>query len=96
MISRNDFDAELANLGIDPQPLEALVVDSATSNHFVVAGPGTGKTTALAIRAVKLVLVDDIDPGSIIATTFTRRAAAELRPAVPMEFTTRLGRADVR
>lgn len=49
---------------------------------FIVAGPGTGKTTVLALRTIKLVLVDGIPPDSIIATTFTRKAASELRSRI--------------
>jgi DNA helicase-2/ATP-dependent DNA helicase PcrA len=49
---------------------------------FIVAGPGAGKTTVLALRALKLVLVDGLRPGGIIATTFTRKAAAELRSRI--------------
>ena len=82
MIPLAKFEDELRTLGIDPSPLGRLVSDPATASHFVVAGPGTGKTTALAVRAIKLVLVDGLDPGSIIATTFTRRAAAELRSRI--------------
>lgn len=82
MISESKFEQELKGLGIDPHPLGALVTDPPSANHFVVAGPGTGKTTALAVRALKLILVDDVDPGSILATTFTRRAAAEIRSRI--------------
>lgn len=82
MIDQSVFESELRKLGIDPAPLGALVRDQKDQSHFVVAGPGTGKTTALAVRAVKLVLVDDVDPGSIVATTFTRRAAGELRSRI--------------
>src|SRR4051812_17099954 len=49
---------------------------------FVVAGPGTGKTTALTIRILKLVLVDGVPPRGVLATTFTKKAAAELRSRV--------------
>lgn len=49
---------------------------------FIVAGPGTGKTTVLALRVLKLVLVDGLRPSGIIATTFTRKAAAELRSRI--------------
>lgn len=82
MITQPDFEVELRHLSINPIPLGALVADPAESDHFVVAGPGTGKTTALALRALKLILVDDVDPGSIFATTFTRRAAAEVRSRI--------------
>ena len=46
---------------------------------IVVAGPGTGKTTAIIARALKLAFVDGLDPGSIMLTTFTKKAAAEMR-----------------
>ena len=49
---------------------------------FVVAGPGTGKTACLALRVLKLIYVDQMDPKGIIATTFTRKAAAELRSRI--------------
>lgn len=49
---------------------------------FIVAGPGTGKTTVLALRVLKLVLVDQFRPETILATTFTRKAAAELRSRI--------------
>jgi DNA helicase-2/ATP-dependent DNA helicase PcrA len=50
-----------------------------TPPTFIVAGPGAGKTTVLVLRMLKLMLVDQIAPGRIIATTFTRKAAGELR-----------------
>lgn len=49
---------------------------------FIVAGPGTGKTTVLAIRILYLVFVAGYSPDSILATTFTRKAANELRSRV--------------
>ena len=49
---------------------------------FIVAGPGSGKTTAIALRILKLVFVDDVPPEAIMATTFTRKAAGELRSRI--------------
>ncbi len=49
---------------------------------FIVAGPGTGKTTVLALRVLRHIFVDEFPPESIIATTFTRKAAAELRSRI--------------
>jgi DNA helicase-2/ATP-dependent DNA helicase PcrA len=46
---------------------------------FVVAGPGTGKTATLTMRMLKLIFVDGISPRGILATTFTNKAAQELR-----------------
>jgi DNA helicase II / ATP-dependent DNA helicase PcrA len=44
---------------------------------LVVAGAGTGKTTALTARLAHLVS-SGVDPGRILLLTFSRRAAAEL------------------
>ena len=45
---------------------------------FLVAGPGSGKTTVMVLKILKYIFVDDIEPQEIIATTFTRKAADEL------------------
>jgi DNA helicase-2/ATP-dependent DNA helicase PcrA len=49
---------------------------------MIVAGPGSGKTTVLTLRILKLVLVDGVPPAGIVATTFTKKAAQELRSRV--------------
>lgn len=49
---------------------------------FIVAGPGTGNTTCLTLRILKLIFVDGVSPKGILATTFTRKAAAELRSRI--------------
>jgi ATP-dependent DNA helicase UvrD/PcrA len=49
---------------------------------FIVAGPGTGKTTCLTLRILKLIFVDGISPEGILATTFTKKAAEELRSRI--------------
>lgn len=48
---------------------------------LIVAGPGTGKTAVLARRIEKLV-GEGVDPASILALTFTNKAAAELRQRI--------------
>jgi DNA helicase-2/ATP-dependent DNA helicase PcrA len=49
---------------------------------FIVAGPGSGKTTVIALRVIKLILIDGIKPSGILVTTFTRKAAEELRSRI--------------
>lgn len=49
---------------------------------YLVAGPGTGKTTVLTLRILELITCDKIPPGAILATTFTVKAAAELRSRI--------------
>ncbi|MDB9525205.1 UvrD-helicase domain-containing protein [Oscillatoria sp. CS-180] len=55
---------------------------ASTQPLFIVAGPSTGKTTCLTLRILKLILVDGVPPQSILATTFTKKAAAELRSRI--------------
>lgn len=45
---------------------------------LIAAGPGTGKTEVLIVRCLKLICCDNVDPGSIILTTFTEKAARNL------------------
>lgn len=53
-----------------------------SQSQFIVAGPGSGKTTVMVLKVLKFIFVDDIPPKSILATTFTRKAAAELRSRI--------------
>lgn len=46
---------------------------------LIIAGPGTGKTTVLVLRALRHLLVDGMPPESIVITTFTKKAAQEVR-----------------
>lgn len=48
----------------------------------LLAGPGTGKTLTLTRRVLHLVTARGIDPKTIVALTFTRAAAYELRERV--------------
>jgi ATP-dependent exoDNAse (exonuclease V) beta subunit len=50
-----------------------------TSTLFVEAGAGSGKTTALVARIVRLLAAGDAELAQIAAITFTEAAAAELR-----------------
>ena len=45
----------------------------------IVAGPGSGKTSVIALRALRHVFVEGVAPEKILITTFTRKAAKELR-----------------
>jgi len=52
------------------------------SHARLLAGPGTGKTLTLARRATYLVSEQHIPPNQILALTFTRAAAFELRKRI--------------
>jgi DNA helicase-2/ATP-dependent DNA helicase PcrA len=45
----------------------------------LVAGPGTGKTRVMTRRVAYLIEEEEVDPSSILALTFSRAAARELR-----------------
>jgi DNA helicase-2/ATP-dependent DNA helicase PcrA len=49
---------------------------------WVIAGPGSGKTDSIVFRCIKLLVVDKISPASIILTTFTEKAAANLQDRI--------------
>ena len=46
------------------------------------AGPGTGKTHTLTEKIATLILDHGIDPGSILALTFTNKAASEMQSRI--------------
>jgi ATP-dependent helicase/nuclease subunit A len=64
---RRDRDGEARAFAVDPR-----------SNVVLEASAGTGKTSVLVTRYVNL-LAAGVDPGNILAITFTRKAAAEMR-----------------
>ncbi|RNL77336.1 ATP-dependent helicase [Nocardioides marmorisolisilvae] len=61
---------------------QQAVVDHAGGPLLVLAGPGTGKTTTLVEAIVDRVEVRGADPSSVLALTFSRKAADQLRDRV--------------
>jgi ATP-dependent helicase/nuclease subunit A len=64
------FDAEARRIAVDP-----------TQNVVLEASAGTGKTRVLVERYVNLLLAG-VEPDQILAITFTRKAAAEMRQRI--------------
>ncbi len=63
--------------GLNPNQREAvLTIDRPL---IIVAGPGAGKTRTLTTRIAYLVQAQGADPASILAITFTNKAAEEMR-----------------
>ena len=69
------------DIGSNPEQL-AIVSSDFDRCLKVVAGPGSGKTTVIVLRLLKMIYVDDVSPAEIIATTFTRKAASELKSRI--------------
>ena len=57
---------------------DSLIAARPDINATVSASAGTGKTWLLVTRIIRLLLADT-EPGSILALTFTRKAAAEMQ-----------------
>ena len=61
---------------LDPEQKQAI--SHGTGPLLIAAGPGTGKTEVLLARCLKFICCDGVDPGSVMVTTFTEKAAKNL------------------
>lgn len=60
-------------------PQQQKAVDAIEGPVLVLAGPGTGKTTAITVRIAKILAETQIDPQNILCLTFTDTAANHMR-----------------
>ncbi len=68
-----------------PTAEQAAAIDARQRDIFLEAGAGTGKTRVLVDRYCDAIDLDQIEPGEILAFTFTEKAAAEMRRRVRVE-----------
>ncbi len=82
MISYEEFKKIVVNVlerDISSNEEQNLAISSNLNQSlFIVAGPGSGKTTVMVLKILKFIFVDDVSPNEILATTFTKKAATEL------------------
>ena len=65
---------------MQPNDAQQRAIDTTEGPVLVVAGPGTGKTQLLSLRALKILEHNPtILPSNILCLTFTDSAAANLR-----------------
>src|SRR5262249_35332116 len=68
----------------DPDAAARAFASDPAQNVVLEASAGTGKTSVLVARYVNL-LARGVDPANILAITFTRKAAAEMRDRIVRE-----------
>lgn len=82
MITYEEFEdivVNILNRDISSNKDQSKAISSkANESLFIVAGPGSGKTTVMVLKILKYIFVDDILPNEILSTTFTKKAADEL------------------
>lgn len=76
--------------GLNDKQREAVAAPQ--SSMLVLAGAGSGKTRVLTHRIAWLMQVEDQSPYSIMAVTFTNKAAAEMRERVEKIVGNNMGR----
>ena len=73
----NTFDEFLSSSGRKLSPMQMEVVESDVAT-VVSAGAGSGKTTVLSYRFLRLVMEKKASADEILTLTFTKKAAAEM------------------
>lgn len=62
-----------------PNPQQEKAIHYVTGPLFLTAGPGSGKTRVLLWRTVNLIVFHDVKPEEIFLSTFTEKAALQLK-----------------
>src|SRR5690242_6628086 len=71
--------SELAKDFEDLNEAQKKVVAHDSGPMMVIAGPGSGKTKCLILRALNLLLTGAAEPQELVLCTYTRKAAFEMQ-----------------
>ncbi len=67
---------------ISDQRERDVIMNNLEGNYLVEAGAGSGKTTSLKGRILRLIGTGSLEPSQIVAITFTNKAAGEIKERV--------------
>ena len=66
-------------VGFDPNPQQKAAILHVNGPLYLPAGPGAGKTRVLLWRVVNLLTNHDVPPAEVFLSTFTEKAALQLK-----------------
>jgi DNA helicase-2/ATP-dependent DNA helicase PcrA len=58
------------------------IIEHQAGPLLVIAGPGSGKTYSMVLRALNLLLLGEAEPRQLLLCTFTEKAAFEMRDRI--------------
>jgi DNA helicase-2/ATP-dependent DNA helicase PcrA len=68
-----------ADVGFKPNPNQEKAIRHVDGPLYLTAGPGSGKTRVVLWRTVNLIVFHNVAPSEIFLSTFTEKAAHQLR-----------------
>jgi len=86
MVKEQQLMFEKDTLFKELNPEQRQAVEHTTGPALVIAGPGTGKTRVLSSRIAYLIQNQRVEPASILAITFTNKAADEMKTRIKILF----------